>query len=74
MKLYGYLRQWLEMGNDVLSLLQKEKIFLLLLFAVCKLKYHWNLNFGSFLTLAADRTRMPLNHAEMITVGTHVCK
>ncbi|KAI5554308.1 hypothetical protein BDE02_19G002400 [Populus trichocarpa] len=26
-----------------------------------------------FLTLAADRTRMPLNLAEMITVGTHVC-
>lgn len=28
---------------------------------------------GKFNNREIDRTRMPLNHAEMITVGTHVC-
>ncbi|XP_061944078.1 uncharacterized protein LOC133668313 isoform X2 [Populus nigra] len=44
--------------------------------AGCYLRLDWEVEQqrNCFLTLAADRTRMPLNLAEMITVGTHVCK
>ncbi|XP_011001247.1 PREDICTED: uncharacterized protein LOC105108592 isoform X3 [Populus euphratica] len=44
--------------------------------AGCYLGLDWEIKQqrNCFLNLAAGRTRMPLNLAEMITVGTHVCK
>lgn len=39
--------------------------FIILLFGLC---------LENCACSSVDRTRMPLNHAEMITAGTHLCK